>query len=320
MTSNTLRIRAKLLLFETKKNYSSVMSIAISKNKSTCIFHRKNNFTCSNKIYSQLFKTFALYFPKKELVYVKHPSFGEVYPIYMASKSKDNIKKITLYSISALIIISLNSYFLFLNLGLFSISQSKLLLISSNSTTLLSFIVLGYWIKTYLKYISDLSFKVKNMYLLPSGKKIIIEKFNGETDVVLNSDIYSSNIFNSMSQEVRKEKFYDSNSNSFYATVLYGRNKEVIFEGNILFLDYEIFNYVTSRFNIDTSQTGFNRDKQEAAIPLQFIKNSNKNLTEKIKKNIRFRYYSLGFLKSKYFSFTNEYDNRNHRFSRWLFK
>ena len=268
-----------------------------------------------NAIFKKKFSN--LYIPKKKLNFIIHQFYGKVYPVYLADKDFKNDKKNKIVAGLAFGALALNSYFLFLNLGVFTVSKATAWLISSSQIVVFSCLLNFYWIKTYISNINQLVNRVKAIYLLPTGDKIVLEKFDNTVDIVKNIDIYFSNFYCTFDEKDRKEKIYDYNHSSVMIQMHYGRNKEVLIKGKRIILDYEILNNILTRKDIDTSQIEYNSQLFDKHIPRSFI-NENKKLYEYIKKNIYKKKIRFNKLKLSYTKYKKQLKQENDKFINWI--
>lgn len=280
----------------------------------------KNKAISSNlSLIKQQNKSFALYIPKKELIFFEHPYYGKVCPIYIADKNDISITKKTTISSFSYLVLGINSYFLLTNLGLIKLHSSfQAVLMSSNITVTIVFFLTAFWLKNYFAYMNKNKERVKNMYLLPDGTRLIIEKFNDQFTLIDNLDIYEQNIYNVKLQETRKEKYYDDNHNSFSSYLKYGKNRDLYFQGKYLYLDYELFNYICNRYNIDTKQVSYNKEKEEEPYSASYVK-ENRPLAEKINKMNRFYFITLFDLRKYYYRYKRNLNNNRERMIKWLY-
>jgi hypothetical protein len=251
-------------------NLSSVISI-----------HRENYFMNSRNFKTQgnFLKTqsrnFVLYIPNKKLNFIKHPKYGKVYPVYIGDQNynkKNNPKKLMPFII---LITAINVYIFLTSWELFPISTIYKFFNSNELIFLTSVFLNVYLLRKYFKYLSDYSNRVRCMYLLPTGNKIILECFDGSVNRFENLDIFNFNIKNSFNLEENEisswRYVFTNNHNNFKANIEWGRNKQNFFEGKRKILDYEIFTQIVSRNNIDTNIQKFKKE-----IPIGMYSNEEK--------------------------------------------
>lgn len=222
--------------------------------------------TSKNLIWAvqSLSKNFCLHVPKKKLNFIEHNEHGKVYPFYIADgefKKQSNTK---FFSGCALGLTSINFCVLITALGALSPANALYSFLSTHEFAMICSVLMNmHFVRKAFKSYEDTQSRVKAFFLKPNGKNIVIEKFNGEIINIESLDIYSSNIFCKYDQKVRREGIRDTNNNSLRVVMNYGRNKEVVIDGKRKFLDFEILQYVTNRFFIDTTQVGYNNENED---------------------------------------------------------
>ena len=222
---------------------------------------KKNN---SNNFTKTVTRNFALYIPNKKLIFIKHPKYGRVYPVYIADENynkKNNPKKLMPFII---LISAINLYVFLIASGIFPVSQFYKLFFSNELIFLTSVFVNVYFLRKYFKYLSDYSNRVRCMYLFPEGNKILLESFDMSVNRLENLDIFNYNINKSNTLDDKNKKswrnIFKNNTNNFRASIEWGRNRENFFEGNRKILDYEIFTQILGRNNIDTKIQKFKKE------------------------------------------------------------
>lgn len=253
-----------------KNNQKTFITLINKNNKKTNNINNNNNkdkksSSISNIVNPSKFN-FSLYIPQKKLVFHNHEKYGLVYPVYMADTShnkKNNPKKIKplLYFFSFY-----NLFFLMTGFQILPITYLYELLFINDTTLFFTSLTNIFLVQKYLKFVFQYESRVKNMYLLPDGTKIIIEAFNGKKNEILIQDIFERRVY--LRYEGKdKDSIFTNNENSFRANIGWGFNKENFFEGKRKILDYEIFYQIINRVNIDTTQVKFSKTE----IPLNFL-------------------------------------------------
>lgn len=246
-------------------------------------------------IYSNITKfNFCLHIPKKNLIFINHSTYGKVYPVYIAEESIE-IKKKHIKSLAKLsfILASFNLYIFFSGVGVLPLSSITSIFLDKPILYLVSISYNLHILNKLLRSLSDNLIKIKNIYLKPNGKDIIIEKYYNNDIVRLEiGDIFNSNIFCKWQQKIRKESIYDTNNNSLRILISYGRNKELLLDGKRKFCDYEILQTIVNRYNIDTSQVGYNK-MTEDIIPQKYVQmnkdnNKKRSIISYMKKSLCF--------------------------------
>lgn len=87
-----------------------------------------------------------------------------------------------------------------------------------------------------------------NMWLLPQGKQVIVETYNGQTRKIHIKDIYKF--------ETKKTKFRLGNRLEIY----HGANNYLFLSGNPHYLDQEILESICNKSFIDTKNVTFDID------------------------------------------------------------
>lgn len=232
----------------------------------------------------------TLYIPSKELIFIQHPKHGKVYPVYLADVqyTKQNSPKKLLPLISLFTL--LNGWIILSGLQFIPMNYIYKLFYFNDfflSLSLFSNFILG---RKYLKFASEYRSRIKGMYLLPCGKRLILETFTDEVFNLETVDIYEARTV-SKYEKLGKRSIFVNNDNSFSSFINWGRNRKHFFEGKRIFLDYEVFHYITNRFNIDTTQAKVNlEDKlfsewtpEEKKKVIKFFRN--RTLIETLKEN-----------------------------------
>jgi hypothetical protein len=238
----------------------------------------------------------VLYIPGKRLIFTKHEKYGQVCPIYIADNGynrKNDPKKI----MPAIFFFSgLNLYFLLSGWGYIPVSQLYRMFYFNEYAYYLSFAINIAVVRKYLQYLSEYSNRVKNMFLLPGGEKLVLETFDGSVFKLNNLDIYERQIMSKKDDS----SVLANNENSFFARIAWGAGKEHFFDGKVIYLNYDIFSYIIHRYKIDTTYSRYIESplkfwsKDDKLMILK--KYRNRILIQKIKIN-RLYYY---FLKKKY--------------------
>jgi hypothetical protein len=231
-----------------------------------------SNLTKFNKYTS---KPNVLYIPRKSLIFIDHRRHGTVYPVYIADEDfnkKNNPKKIaplvTFFS-------SVNLFLIFTGFGILPVTNLYTLLYINELTFLSSIIINYYLLHKYFKYLSSYTNRVKSLYLLPSGDKIIIETFDGTVKKLENLDIYEFNTRNKFhdikNKVINWSQLLTTNDNNFKCVIKWGRASENFIQGKSKIMDYEIFSQIVGRFNIETKIKQFKKE-----MPLGFYSNEEK--------------------------------------------
>lgn len=269
------------------KNLSSVISI--HKEDSVKIGKNFEKFMKFQKIQS---RKFVLYIPKKKLNFIKHPKYGKVYPVYIGDENynkKNNPKKLMPPIIFAT---AMNLYVFLTSWGLFPVSSLYSLFHSNELIFLTSVFLNVYLLRKYFKYLSDYSNRVRCMYLLPTGNKIVLECFDGSVSRLENLDIYNFNIKNDFNFEEKEisswKSVFNNNNNNFKANIEWGRNRQNIFEGKRKIFDYEIFSQIVGRNNIDTNIQKFKKE-----MPIGMYSNEDKRKIMSFYANKKFSLYKI---------------------------
>lgn len=250
---------------EIQNGLNTIEPIIINTNGVNGYSNSFNNFSKRN---------FALYIPNKKLIFIDHPKYGKVYPVYIGDQNynkKNNPKKLMPF---ILLFSAINLYIFLTSWELLPVTTLYKFFHSNELIFLTSVFINVYFLRKYFKYLSDYSNRVRCMYLFPSGNKILLECFDGSVNRLENMDIFSFNIKNKINSEEKKNSWKNilySNNNNFNASIEWGRNRENFFEGKRKILDYEIFNRIVSRNNIDTSIQKFKRE-----IPIGMYSNDEK--------------------------------------------
>ena len=270
-------------------------------------------------LYSSLSKfNFCLHIPKKNLIFINHSTYGKVYPVFIAEESTE-IKKqqIKTFAKLSFIVASFNLYIFFSGVGVLPISSITSIFLDKPILYLVSISYNLYTVNKLLRSLSDNLIKIKNIYLKPNGKDIIIEKYYNNDIVRLEiGDIFNNNIFCKWQQKIRKESIYDTNDNSLRILISYGRNKELLIDGKRKFCDYEILQTIVNRYNIDTSQIGYNK-MTEDIVPQKYAQMNKDN--DKKKSIISYMKKSLFFppLQRLFYLF-NKKKNQGRQADQWF--
>lgn len=269
------------------------------------IYKIKSNSNNIATLFNYNLFNFSLYIPKKRLEPINHPKYGLVIPIYLSNKnhsiynySIDNFynKKIRKNYLYGLIIFSycVIGY----QTGFSYIVQKYLYTLLSNTLSanifpqseLLFFlpcVLLWNIVKNYEINFNEKKNKVLSIYLDINGKDLIIEKID-EILLLDYRDIYFSSITSKWIDKNKKEKLNDSNINSLNIKLMYGRNQTLVINGPTTYLDYEIIQYCTNRYSIDTSQVTYNRETMKKVKSKNHNNNFDKSIINYVKNNYFF--------------------------------
>jgi hypothetical protein len=245
----------------------------------------------------------TLYIPSKKLCFTKHPKHGRVYPVYLACEEKKTFDKYSFF-IPVLVgfslfntIIGLTAFNFISNNPIYGITDGNFVYIA------LSFGINYYLIGKYLAKSNEYRTRIKNMFLLPNGKEVILETFSEETFKLNIFDIYESRTRSKYEEALNNLKenkkikipLLVDNANSFVSYIEWGRVRKHVFQGNRKFLDFEIFDQIVNRTHIDTMQSRIeNLDKYKHTIWTLKEKKSLLNFYQKHKKHlIYYKPYSL---------------------------
>jgi hypothetical protein len=248
-----------------------------------------------------------LYIPNKPLIFINHPKHGRVYPVYIADEEyykKYSPKKYWPFTV---LISGFNLFFLFSGLQLIPMTHIYSLTYQNDMFMLTSFVFNYILIRKYFQFMGHYDTRVKSLYLLPSGDKIILETFDGTIKRLENFDIYEYNIRNKWEDistgKIKWNTLKVTNDNSFRAFMKWGRASQNYFEGRTKVFDYEILSQILARTNIETNIIKFRKTlplgyyTQEEK--LKVLKNlSNRFSFKKIDRNRLSYWYKI--LRKKY--------------------
>jgi hypothetical protein len=258
-----------------KKNRSIIGNLRVS----SSIFNsfRKEDL---DKNFQVTNKSFALYIPRKQLFFITHPVHGKVYPVYIADKDY-NKKNDPAKLMPFLAIFSGLNLFLILS-GFQWIPLTKLytFLFTNDYLLFTSVFINCYLLKRYFNFLITYRAKIKSLYLLPEGNKIIIETFDGTINKMENYDIYECNV-----KKANSKSIFVNNDNNLTIKINWGRGTQNVFSGRRHILDYEILSYIIHRYNIDTSILKF----KEQEIPIDIYTSEEKRKVLKLLKNRKFK-------------------------------
>lgn len=245
----------------------------------------------------------TLYIPNKELLFINHPKHGKVYPVYIADADYNKKTNPAKYMVPCFMFTGFNIFLLFSGLQIIPVTNLYSLFYSNDMFLLTSMILNYLFLRKYFKFVGNYENRVKSLFLLPSGDRIILETFDGTIKKFENFDIFEFNLRNKFSDIENKtinwKPIYVTNDNNFRCFIKWGRNSENFFEGKAKIMDYEIFSQIISRTNIDTSIKKFKRQMplgyytpEEKTKVLGYF--TDKKITEKIDYN-RISYYYKKF-------------------------
>jgi hypothetical protein len=245
----------------------------------------------------------TLYIPNKDLLFIKHPKHGKVYPVYIADEVYNKKTNPAKYMIPCFLFTGFNFFILFSGLQIIPVTNLYSLFYSNDMFLLTSMILNYLFLRKYFKFVGNYENRVKSLFLQPSGDKIIIETFDGTIKKFENFDIFEFNLRNKFSDIENKtfnwKPIYVTNDNNFRCTIKWGRNSENFFEGRAKIMDYEIFSQIISRTNIDTTIKKFKRQMplgyytHEEKMKILKHFSDNKKTTEKIDYNRISYYYKM---------------------------
>ncbi len=278
------------------------------------------NTLFNTKFLKNSHRNFSLYIPKKKLIFHNHPKHGKVYPVYIADEEynkKDNPKKL----LPPLLLFTAFNTFLLLSgmqfIPMTSIYQSIYL----NETIMITSVFANYYIlNRYFKYLTNYGSRVKSLFLLPSGEKVILENFDGSVKKFEILDIFESNY---------RDKYHDiqtgrvkwipmlvTNDNNIRCVIKWGTYIENYFEGKRKVMDFEIFAQIIGRTNIDTTIKKFTGGENYGIYSSEDRKKvlryfENRKWLRKIDRNRLSYHYKL--LRKKYVEGINGKGNRGEK-------
>ncbi len=204
-----------------------------------------------------------LYIPNKDLLFINHPKYGKVYPVYIADKAYNKKNNPLIYLPLTLIFTSFNFFLLFSGFQMIPLTWLYELLYSNDLVLFSSFMLNYFLLRKYFKFIGNYDNRVKSLYLLPTGDRLILETFEGSIKRFEIMDIYEFNIRNKFkdieTKTIKWNPLFVDNDNNFTCQIKWGRVSENFFEGKTILFDYEIFSKIVSRVNIDTSIKKFKK-------------------------------------------------------------
>lgn len=182
-----------------------------------------------------------------------------------------------------------------------------------NDTTLFFQVLTNvFLIRKYTYLLFQYESRVKNMYLLPGGNKVIIETFDNKKHDILIQDIFERREYLRY-ESASKDSIFTNNENSFRANIGWGFNKENFFEGKRKLLDYEIFHQIINRVNIDTTQVKFTKSE----VQLNFLTPEEKrNLVKRFSNRKILKKFDFNKILPYYFYIKYKINLKNLRFIR----
>jgi len=283
LNENTISDKKKIILnnneinnlfnFSNNQDNQNLHSTFIMNKKEYNNHTRKINYSILNSTNKTIYKgiqiskkNFALYIPYKKLIFVKHAKHGNVYPVYMADTEhyrKSNPNKI--FPLLAFFT-SINLFICLTGFQIIPVTKLYEFLFLSDVTVFFSVLFNVFLVKKYIDFLVKYKNRVKNLFLLPCGTKIIIESFDSTESNVEIQDIFERRVYLRY-DSTQKNSVFTNNENSFRGNIGWGFNKENFFEGKRKFLDYEILYQLINRINIDTTQIKF----KPSQVSLNFL-------------------------------------------------
>ena len=263
-------------------------------NKKTSVFNpSKINHKTLTKFSN---KNFSLYIPQKKLIFQKHSTHGNVYPVFLADIDYHNRYNPSKFMPLFLFFTGFNMFILCSGFGILPPTKLFEILYLGDAAIFFSVLFNIYLGRNYFNSLINYKNRVKNMFLLPSGDCIIIETFDKNIHNIQIQDIFERRIYLRYDKEKNSE--FTNNENSFRANFSWGFNKENYFEGKRKFLDYEIFNQILHRINIDTSQVKF----EHSEISLNFwTPEEKRQIIKKFSGRKILQVFNFNFLRLNYF-------------------
>lgn len=202
-------------------------------------------------------ETSLLYVPNKDLIFINHPKYGRVYPVYIGDKEFNKKNSPFKYLPATLLLTGINLLYMLSGFQIFPVTLVYQNFYSKDVVFISSLILNYFLLKKYFKFVGNYDNRVRCLYLLPSGDKVIIENFDGNVHNLEIFDIYEYNMrnkYDDIEKNVMKwNKNSITNDNNFLCSIKWGAANEGYFEGRSIIFDYEIFSQIVARINIDTS-------------------------------------------------------------------
>ena len=181
--------------------------------------------------------------PPGKLHFINHPRYGHVYPI-LSFNSDKNYFKLPLVTLG--IHSMVNSVFLY-STFIHQIFMPTVASFVCNPVFLAPSLYINYAMyHKYYAYFFGARSHCKNMYLLPSGKEVILETRDGESKKVKNENFYGGKRI-----KTRHEDRLDFS---------YGANTYLYLRGNYHIYDEFIFQAVIDQEFIDVNNVAYNFD------------------------------------------------------------
>lgn len=190
-------------------------------------------------------RSFAITIPYKKLHFIDHEVHGKVYPV--ACFHKDSVRPKTKISL-LFSVTGINS------LALYSLFVEPILLDTiwasfCNPLFLVPSLIANYFILTEYSIMLYAKREMAiNMWLLPNGRQVIVDTYNGESRKINIKDFYN--------YKERSTKFKLGGWKEIY----HGTNNYLFMTGNSQYFDKEVFDSIVDRKFVDTKNVVFDID------------------------------------------------------------
>ncbi len=133
-------------------------------------------------------RAFTIVAPQGQLHFIDHPRYGKVYPVVSMNEKQIYFR---LAKGSCFASTLLNSSIIY-SLFVYPVFVPAITAVICNPLFALPSLFINYALfQRYYVYFFSESF-IKNMYLKPNGKQVIVETLDGESKVVNNKDFYNA--------------------------------------------------------------------------------------------------------------------------------
>lgn len=186
---------------------------------------------------------FAITTPKSKLHFIEHPKHGRVYPVITYDLSKNYYSLPLFASMGHALVNSMLLYGSFVYPLFTPVIQSFI----CNPVFLGPSVVFNYMmLSKYYVFFFGARSHIQNIFLLPSGKSVIVETRDGDTKEIVNNTFHEARPFTS-----RFENRLD---------IIQGANIYYFLRGNTQFHDKFILNAILKKEFIDVNNVAYDYD------------------------------------------------------------
>ena len=196
----------------------------------------------SSSLTSTPTRAFTIVAPQGSLHFIDHPRYGKVYPIVSMNDQQIYFQ----LSKSACLGSSLLNSIIIYSLFVYPVFVPAITAVVCNPLFVVPSLFMNYALfQRYFVYFSSQSF-IKNMFLKPNGKQVIVETLDGESKVVNNKDFFKADMI--------------TNRYQHRIDLYHGANNYLFIRGNSYAFDSHVLTAVLNNDFIDVRNVAYDYD------------------------------------------------------------